>query len=145
MDCLIHIVGVAESEGRDTTEMECRGSFRMTESGNDTEYRFDYRNVESDNPADVSDNRVVITGEKAVITRRGSVNSEMIVVPGESHPCLYETGFGTLSFEIAGKEVTVVREENRVIAGMVYDIVAGGNVVSSNTIRLIAEWGDKTE
>ena len=67
------------------------------------------------------------------------MNATILVVPGETHPCRYETAFGTLTFAIAGHEVSFAKEDDRIVAGLSYTILSGDEAMSENTIRIIAE------
>lgn len=139
MDWLIQVTGIADSEGEETTETICRGVVQELPPVKGGGFLFDYQTADDENPADITANVITVNGERARILRKGSVNAEILVVPGETHPCIYETAYGTLSFDIAGREVTVTKEENRIVAGLSYEILSGGDILSSNTIRITAE------
>ena len=139
MRCLIQVIGVADSGGAETTETICRGIVRELSSEQGGGFRFDYRTSDEENPSDVTANVITITPDRAEIRREGSVNATILVVPGETHPCHYETAFGALSFAIAGHGVSVSKEDNKIVAGLSYTILAGDEPVSENTIRIIAE------
>ncbi len=139
MRCLIQVIGVADSGGAETTETICRGIVRELPSEQGGGFRFDYRTSDEENPSDVTANVITITEERAEIRREGSVNATILVVPGETHPCRYETAFGTLTFAIAGHEVSFAKEDDRIVAGLSYTILSGDEAMSENTIRIIAE------
>ncbi|MBO7650175.1 MAG: DUF1934 domain-containing protein [Lachnospiraceae bacterium] len=139
MRCLIQVIGVADSGGAETTETICRGIVRELLSEQGGGFRFDYRTSDEENPSDVTANVITITEERAEIRREGSVNATILVVPGETHPCRYETAFGTLTFAIAGHEVSFAKEDDRIVAGLSYTILSGDEAMSENTIRIIAE------
>ena len=139
MRCLIQVIGVADSGGAETTETICRGIVRELLSEQGGGFRFDYRTSDEENPSDVTANVITITEDRAEIRREGSVNATILVVPGETHPCRYETAFGTLTFAIAGHEVSFAKEDDRIVAGLSYTILSGDEAMSENTIRIIAE------
>lgn len=139
MRCLIQVIGVADSGGAETTETICRGIVRELPSEQGGGFRFDYRTSDEENPSDVTANVITITEERAEIRREGSVNATILVVPGETHPCRYETAFGTLTFAISGHEVSFTKEDDRIVAGLSYTILSGDEAMSENTIRIIAE------
>ena len=139
MRCLIQVIGVADSGGTETTETICRGIVRELPSEQGSGFRFDYRTADEDNPSDVTANVITITEDRAEVRREGSVNATILVVPGETHPCRYETAFGTLTFAVAGREVSFTKEDDRIVAGLSYTILSGDEPVSENTIRIIAE------
>lgn len=139
MRCLIQVIGVADSGGAETTETICRGIVRELPSEQGGGFRFDYRTSDEENPSDVTANVITITEDRAEIRREGSVNATILVVPGETHPCRYETAFGTLTFAIAGHEVSFSKEDDRIVAGLSYTILSGDEAMSENTIRIIAE------
>ena len=139
MRCLIQVIGVADSGGAETTETICRGIVRELPSEQGGGFRFDYRTSDEENPSDVTANVITITEDRAEIRREGSVNATILVVPGETHPCRYETAFGTLTFAIAGHEVSFAKGDDRIVAGLSYTILSGDEAMSENTIRIIAE------
>ena len=139
MRCLIQVIGVADSGEAETTETICRGIVRELPSEQGGGFRFDYRTSDEENPSDVTANVITITEDRAEIRREGSVNATILVVPGETHPCRYETAFGTLTFVIAGHEVSFAKEDDRIVAGLSYTILSGDEAMSENTIRIIAE------
>ena len=41
-----------------------------------------------------------IVGEKVILSRRGTVNSQMVFEEGQQHVSLYETPYGTMTIDI---------------------------------------------
>lgn len=85
------------------------------------------------------DTETVITiteAHTARIVRRGGIETEFLIVMGESHPTTYTTLFGTLQFSIRGMEVTATRTPNDRHFFLKYAIEVEGEISSVNTIAL---------
>lgn len=144
MNCLIQVRGIATAESSDTTEIMTRGLCRKVSTEYGDGFRFDYRTADEDGSTQSTLTKVTVTQKAAIITRTGGLNSTITVVPGERHTCDYATAIGVLSFDIVGKNVSLIADDpKRIIAHLSYDICSGDSVMSSNEIHIIAE--QKTE
>ncbi len=139
MNCLIQVRSVSVAETSDTFEVITKGLCRevSTEYGNG--YRIDYRTEEPDSPGNSTLTKVTVTDSAATIQRTGALRSTFTIIPGEKHPCDYETAIGTLTFDIVGREVSVSGSNGRIVVHLAYDIVTGDSVMASNDIEITVE------
>lgn len=144
MNCLLQVTGRSKTlpsepnEAPDITETLTRGICREVGTEDGPGYRFDYRVSEDDNPHNAISCKVTVSAHKAIIERSGALRSTIIVVPGESHSCLYETPYGALSFDIYGSEISLRKEGDSIIASLTYEIYSGGIPTTANEITITA-------
>ena len=144
MNCLIQVRGISTAETSDTTEVMTRGLCREISTEYGDGYRIDYRTEDPDNPKASVLTKITVTDHAATIQRTGGLQSTFTIIPGEKHPCDYTTAIGTLSFDIVGKKVSVVRDGDRIVARLSYDIVTGDSIMASNDIEIIVEKNSPT-
>ncbi|MBO4697859.1 MAG: DUF1934 domain-containing protein [Lachnospiraceae bacterium] len=139
MNCLIRIRGKATTDTTDQTELMVRGLCRPVNTADGPGYRFDYRSADSEDPNSVTKEQLTVTAARASLIRTGSIRSEMEIVPGEIHPCDYDTAFGMLTFDVVGLAVSVSEDAGTVTACFSYELRHGDEVLSRNDIEITAE------
>lgn len=140
MRCLIRLTSTTVAGSSDTLETLTRGMFRPMECVDERRFRIDFRSSDDGNPDHVIATTVTVSASEAVIIRKGGGSSTMTIVPGETHPCLYETGFGSLELEVVGKSIRLTEiDSEHFVAELSYDILSGGVLACSNEIRLAIE------
>lgn len=140
MICLIRVCGKATTDTTDETELLVRGRCNPVDTGDGPGYRFDYRSGDSEDPGSVTREKLTVTSSRATLIRSGCIRSEMVIVPGEIHPCDYETALGMLTFDILGLAVSVSKDDSGcVTACFSYELRHGDDVLSRNDIEITAE------
>ena len=79
----------------DSTELTTDGTMELTEDG----MILSYEETELTGMAGTT-TTFAVAGPRVVLTRSGSVNSQMVFEEGKQHTSLYETPFGELSIDI---------------------------------------------
>ena len=81
----------------------------------------------------------VKNGNEVVVRRNGTITSELRFKKEETHESSHKTGFGCVRFEIATRELDIEADLEHMKVHIVYDLISGGGVVSTNYIELEAK------
>ena len=76
-------------------------------------------------------------GSTLEMTRRGAVRSRMIFQAGQAHRADYVTPYGTLPLEVATREASFSRQEDREVIRLEYTLSSGGQFLSHCTLDIV--------
>ena len=77
-----------------------------------------------------------IRGAQVILTRTGSVNSQMVFEEGRQHPSLYETPFGELAVDIQTSRLRHSLTERGGLMDLRYSISVDHTVTGRNAFRI---------
>lgn len=115
----------------DETELMTEGTLEMTEDG----LRLSY----AESALTGMEGTVTafeVAGERVILTRTGSVNSQMVFEEGRQHTSLYETPFGELSVDI---QTSLLRHNLTELGGVMeirYSIAVEHDVTGRNCFKI---------
>ena len=77
-----------------------------------------------------------VRGQQAILTRTGTVNSQMVFEEGRQHTSLYETPFGELSVDIQTSELKHNLSERGGLMEIKYSIAVEHTVTGRNCFKI---------
>ena len=77
-----------------------------------------------------------IRGPQVILTRTGSVNSQMVFEEGRQHTCLYETPFGELAIDIQTSRLRHTLTERGGLMDLRYSISVDHAVTGRNAFKI---------
>lgn len=79
-------------------------------------------------------------GDRLTMTRMGKAHSQLVMETGKTHTCHYETGYGSMSIDVLGREMEteIAAETGRVFS--IYELDLGGGILAVNEIDV--QWND---
>ncbi|MBO5341629.1 MAG: DUF1934 domain-containing protein [Lachnospiraceae bacterium] len=108
----------------DTTVIDVEGTYEKDGDGCKVRY--------IEKPADdiEVENEVTASADKAIINKRGPINSDMIFVPGEVQDIEYQTPFGTIDMKAKCDSILFYEEESEVSIMISYTLYAGDRMMA---------------
>ena len=80
---------------------------------------------------------VIKIGENSLeITKKGLMNTRLVVEKGKSHRTVYETPFGDIELSLTGQELTVTETEERIDIRAEYVLAVNEENLSECTIEM---------
>ena len=130
MNVQIAVSGLREADGdRDEISFITQGGFAPTPVGGVITYTDPGEGMEG------TVTTVTVTARQITIENRGAMNSRLIVEPGVTHACQYDTGCGILTMEITGETVENRLQDFPKTLLFIYTLSIGGGV-SRHTMKL---------
>lgn len=77
-----------------------------------------------------------IRGPRVILSRTGSVNSQMVFEEGQQHTCLYETPFGDLAIDIQTSRLRHSLTEAGGLMDLRYSISVDHSVTGRNAFKI---------
>ena len=115
----------------DSTELTTDGVMELTEDG----MILSYEETELTGMAGTT-TTFTVAGPRVVLTRSGSVNSQMVFEEGKQHTSLYETPFGELSIDIQTSRLLHNLTERGGLMEIRYTIAVGHQVTGQNQYKV---------
>ena len=115
----------------DVTTLQTDGVLEVLDDG----YRFHYEETEITG-MEGTHTSFELHGPVVVLTRTGSVNSEMIFEEGKPHMSLYETPFGELAVDIITNKVRTNLTENGGIMEIRFGISIDHTLTGENCFKI---------
>ena len=115
----------------DATELMTDGVLEMTEDG----LRFSYQETELTGMEGTTTTFEVL-GKKVILTRSGTVNSQMVFEEGKQHTSLYETPFGEMSVDIQTSRLLHNLTERGGVMEIKYSIAVEHTVTGRNCFKI---------
>lgn len=84
-------------------------------------------------------NRLKLNGNRLEVVKKGGTDSRMVFETGKRHQTVYATPFGTLHMETVTGRISLCEEEERIRAGVEYELWACGEKVSSCRLTINIE------
>ena len=108
----------------DTTEIDVEGTYEKDGDGCKIRY--------IEKPADDMEveNEVTASADKAVISKRGVINSDMVFVPGEARDIAYKTPFGTIDMKAKCDSILFYEEESEASIMISYTLYSGDRMMA---------------
>lgn len=97
-----------DGEDKEETEVLSQGIFGTTDEG----FYIEYEESEATGYEGSVTRLETFGNEKVMMSRSGTVTSNMIVHLGEKHHCVYGTLFGNFEVGVAAKKINVKLDEN---------------------------------
>ena len=115
----------------DETKLMTEGTMEMTEQG----MRLSYQETELTGMEGTT-TTFEVQEKKVILTRSGTVNSQMIFEEGEQHTSLYETPFGELSVDIQTSRLLHNLTERGGLMEIKYSIAVEHTVTGRNCFKI---------
>ena len=115
----------------DATELMTEGTMTMTENGIELSYE-----ETSLTGMEGTTTRFQIKGPQVILTRSGTVNSQMVFEEGRQHTSLYETPFGELSVDIQTSVLKHNLTERGGLMEIKYSIAVEHTVTGRNCFKI---------
>ena len=115
----------------DSTELTTDGVMELTEDG----MILSYEETELTGMAGTT-TTFTVAGPRVVLTRSGSVNSQMVFEEGKQHTSLYETPFGELSIDIQTSRLLHNLTERGGLMEIKYSIAVEHTVPGRNCFKV---------
>ena len=115
----------------DSTELTTDGVMELTEDG----MILSYEETELTGMAGTT-TTFTVAGPRVVLTRSGSVNSQMVFEDGKQHTSLYETPFGELSIDIQTSRLLHNLTERGGLMEIKYSIAVEHTVTGRNCFKI---------
>lgn len=115
----------------DATELTTDGTMVLTEDG----MILSYEETELTGMAGTT-TTFTVAGPRVVLTRSGSVNSQMVFEEGKQHTSLYETPFGELSIDIQTSKLLHNLTERGGLMEIKYSIAVEHTVTGRNCFKV---------
>ena len=115
----------------DSTELTTDGVMELTEDG----MILSYEETELTGMAGTT-TTFTVAGPRVVLTRSGSVNSQMVFEEGKQHTSLYETPFGELSIDIQTSRLLHNLTERGGLMEIKYSIAVAHSVTGRNCFKI---------
>ena len=115
----------------DATELMTEGVMEVLEDG----YRISYEESELTGMEGTT-TTFTVAGPRVVLTRSGSVNSQMVFEEGKQHTSLYETPFGELSIDIQTSRLLHNLTERGGLMEIKYSIAVEHTVTGRNCFKV---------
>lgn len=130
---LLSIRGEQYFEGvdPDTTELMTEGTMALTESG----MLLNYQETELTGMKGTT-TTFEVKGPQVILTRAGTVNSQMVFEEGRQHTSLYETPFGELTVDIQTGRLRHNLSERGGILEIQYSIAVEHTVTGRNSFKI---------
>lgn len=99
-----------QSDGEDTEETEVlsQGTFARTDDG----FVIEYEESEATGYEGCVTRLETVGSEKVMMSRTGTVTSNMVVQTGEKHHCIYGTLYGNFEVGVAAKKIEVSLDDD---------------------------------
>lgn len=120
--------------GKETVTQQADGTLRQTAEG----WLLTYREGESSGLGDTL-TTLEIGPDRAVLTRRGELNSRMVFRPGEPHTSLYETPYGGIPMTLRALSLKSDLGEGGGHITIHYQIKLGGGSAGETRLRLTVQ------
>ena len=118
-------------EPEESTELITRGKYQYGKNG----IRFSYMESELTG-LDGTKTVFLIKQDEVVLSRKGTVNAQMVFRPGESSDFLYRTEFGFLQMGLDTKRLECSLDEHGGSMEIEYDLDFERSFFSRNTFRI---------
>lgn len=129
MKCVINIKDTHIIDGeKESSELITTGNLTFNDRG----YKVRYK--ESGEGYEGCFVTLSLDGEKVTMTRRGALNTEMIIEKGKRHTCAYATPVGVMDLGVYANEVKSEMTENGGELNFSYTLSANGEYLSENNI-----------
>lgn len=115
----------------DATELMTEGTLELTEAG----LLFSYQETELTGMEGTT-TTFEVRGTQVILTRSGSVNSQMIFEEGRQHTSLYETPFGELTVDIQTSVLKHNLSERGGLLEIKYSIAVEHTVTGRNCFKI---------
>ena len=115
----------------DATELMTEGTMTLTEDGIELSYE-----ETSLTGMEGTTTRFQIKGPQVILTRSGTVNSQMVFEEGRQHTSLYETPFGELSVDIQTSVLKHNLTERGGLMEIKYSIAVEHTVTGRNCFKI---------
>ena len=115
----------------DAPELTTDGVMELTEDG----MILSYKETELTGMAGTT-TTFTVAGPRVVLTRSGSVNSQMVFEEGKQHTSLYETPFGELSIDIQTSRLLHNLTERGGLMEIKYSIAVAHSVTGRNCFKI---------
>ena len=115
----------------DGTELMTEGVLETTEEG----LRFGYQESQLTGMEGTT-TTFEVKGPRVILTRRGTVNSQMVFEEGKQHTSLYETPFGELSVDIQTSQLRHNLTEHGGVMEIRYSIAVEHTVTGRNCFKI---------
>ena len=115
----------------DATELMTEGTLERTETG----LRLTYRETALTGMEGTT-TTFEVSGSQVILTRTGSVNSQMVFEEGRQHTSLYETPFGELSVDIQTSALRHNLTERGGLLEIKYSIAVEHTVTGRNSFKI---------
>ena len=115
----------------DGTELMTEGVLETTEEG----LRFGYQESQLTGMEGTT-TTFEVKGPRVILTRRGTVNSQMVFEEGKQHTSLYETPFGELSVDIQTSQLRHNLTEQGGVMEIRYSIAVEHTVTGRNCFKI---------
>ena len=115
----------------DVTELTTEGTMVLTEDG----MILSYEETELTGMAGTT-TTFTVTGPRVILTRSGSVNSQMVFEEGCQHTSLYETPFGELTIDIQTSKLLHNLTERGGLMEIKYSIAVEHTVTGRNCFKI---------
>ena len=141
-EAMITIKGIYDIDGsNDTIELLTRGKFYRRNNS----YWVAYDETETTG-FEGHKTTLHIEGDKVTMRRSGASESQLVVQKGARHQCLYDTGFGSVTMGVSGKDVKSTLNDEGGIVDFSYSMDINTALTSENRviIKVVAQ-NDITE
>ncbi|MBO5576497.1 MAG: DUF1934 domain-containing protein [Ruminococcus sp.] len=98
----------SDGEQKESTELISRAKYEKTEHG----YKLTYDESEATGYDGATTTIELFGGEKVVMTRTGSVSSNLVVETGKKHHCVYGTPYGDLMVGVDARYIDCDLDDN---------------------------------
>lgn len=115
----------------DATELMTEGTLELTEEGLTLRY---HESALTGMEGTVT--TFAVRGERVILTRSGTVNSQMIFEEGRQHTSLYETPYGELSVDIQTSRLRHNLTERGGVMEIKYSIAVEHTVTGRNCFKI---------
>ena len=120
-----------EGQEPDSIELMTEGTMETTEEG----FRLSYQETELTGMEGTT-TAFEIKGSQVILTRSGTVSSQMVFEEGKQHTSLYETPFGELSVDIQTSRLRHTLSERGGLLDLRYSIAIEHAVTGRNAFKI---------
>ena len=129
-EVLISIQSVQNLDGHDSDgpELITQGSYEYGEDG----ICFSYMETELTGLGGTKTTFLIRPPEEVILTRRGTLNAQMVFRAGEKHSFRYQTGIGSLNLSVDTKQLEMTLNEHGGDLRIEYDLTFERSYLSRN-------------
>ena len=116
---------------KERNQTKCRARYRRDGERHVLEY--EERGEEGDKP---TLSHLLIERERIEISRKGMVDSRMVMEREKEHDCLYETPYGAFPMKIRTEHVNCLETDEKIHARARYTLVMEGNYTADCAVTI---------
>ena len=135
-EALITIRGTQDNgEGPEAVELITKGTI----TGRNGKFAISYEETELTGTKGVTSTFLILSPNKIILTRQGSIRSRMVFAKGVKDETLYNLGFGTLLLGVFTRQISVELGQNGGRLFIDYDVEFEQAMTNHNTYEILVK------